>query len=135
MKTLANCNPREFLRQTAKIRRQAEDWLRKTRILQIREKQPTLTDDMTEEEKKEAMRRQVQGNLSEMLDSMLDQYPDETAELLGLLCFIEPEDLDGVEFKQILRAVTEIINDKDVLDFFISLMRLGQTNISPIARA
>lgn len=135
MKTLANCNPREFLRQTAKIRRQAEDWLRKTRILQIREKQPTITDDMTEEEKKEAMRRQVQANLSEMLDSMLDQYPDETAELLGLLCFIEPEDLDGVEFKQILRAVTEIINDKDVLDFFISLMRLGQTNISPIARA
>lgn len=135
MKTLANCNPREFLRQTAKIRKQAEDWLRKTRILQIREKQPTITDDMTEEEKKEAMRRQVQANLSEMLDSMLDQYPDETAELLGLLCFIEPEDLDGVEFKQILRAVTEIINDKDVLDFFISLMRLGQTNISPIARA
>lgn len=135
MKTLANCNPREFLKQTAKIRRQAEDWLRKTRILQIREKQPTITDDMTEEEKKEAMRRQVQANLSEMLDSMLDQYPDETAELLGLLCFIEPEDLDGVEFKQILRAVTEIINDKDVLDFFISLMRLGQTNISPIARA
>jgi len=135
VKTLANCNPREFLRQTAKIRRQAEDWLRKTRILQIREKQPTITDDMTEEEKKEAMRRQVQANLSEMLDSMLDQYPDETAELLGLLCFIEPEDLDGVEFKQILRAVTEIINDKDVLDFFISLMRLGQTNISPIARA
>lgn len=135
MKTLANCNPREFLRQTAKIRKQAEDWLRKTRILQIREKQPTITDDMTEEEKKEAMRRQVQANLSEMLDSMLDQYPDETAELLGLLCFIEPADLDGVEFKQILRAVTEIINDKDVLDFFISLMRLGQTNISPIARA
>ena len=135
MKTLANCTPREFLKQTGRIRKSAADWLNKTRILEIREKQPTLTADMTKEEKDAAMRRQVQANLNEMLDSMLDQYPDETADILGLVCFIEPEDLDNHKMTDVLKAVTEVISDRDVLDFFISLMRLVQTDTSPIAKA
>jgi hypothetical protein len=135
MKTLANCTPREFLAQTSKIRKRAADWLGKTRILEIREKQPVYADGMTDEEKQEAMRRQVKANLNEMLDSMLDEYPNETADLLGLLCFIEPEDLENHKMTEILKAVTDVISDQDVLDFFISLMRLGQTNISPIAKA
>lgn len=135
MKTLANCTPREFLAQTSKIRKRAADWLGKTRILEIREKQPVYADGMTAEEKQEAMRRQVKANLNEMLDSMLDEYPNETADLLGLLCFIEPEDLENHKMTEILKAVTDVISDQDVLDFFISLMRLGQTNISPIAKA
>ena len=144
MKTLANCTPREFLAQTSKIRKRAADWLGKTRILEIREKQPVYADGMTAEEKQEAMRRQVKANLNEMLDSMLDEYPNETADLLGLLCvekpvhvslcFIEPEDLENHKMTEILKAVTDVISDRDVLDFFISLMRLGQTNISPIAK-
>ena len=126
MKTLANCTPREFLVQTNKIRKRASEWLTKTRILEIREKQPVFKEGMTREEMKEARRKQVRENLTEMLDSMLDEYPEETAELLGLVCFIEPEDLDNYKMTDFLRAVTEIINDQAVLDFFISLIRLDQ---------
>jgi hypothetical protein len=134
MKTLANCNPREFLVQTSKIRKRASDWLGKTRILEIREKKPVYAEGMTEDEKQEAMRQQVKANLNEMLDSMLDEYPNETADLLGLLCFIDPDDLDNHRMVEILKAVTDVISDKDVLDFFISLMQLGQRNTSPNAK-
>lgn len=134
MKTLANCNPREFLVQTSKIRKRAADWLGKTHILEIREKKPVYAEGMTEDEKQEAMRQQVKANLNEMLDSMLDEYPNETADLLGLLCFIDPDDLDNHRMVEILKAVTDVISDKDVLDFFISLMQLGQRNTSPNAK-
>lgn len=134
MKTLVNCTPREFLAQTSKIRKRAADWLGKTRILEIREKQPVYAEGMTAEEKQEAMRRQVKANLNEMLDSMLDEYPNETADLLGLLCFIDPDDLENHKMVEILKAATDAISDEDVLDFFISLMRLGQRNTSRNAK-
>ena len=135
MKTLANCSPREFLVQTNKIRKRAADWLQKTRILEIRSKRPAYKDGMTEEERQAAARKQLRENLSEIFDSILEEYPDETAELLGLVCFIEPEDLDNHKMTDFLQAITEILNDQAVLDFFISLIRLDQMDILPDAKA
>lgn len=135
MKTLANCSPREFLVQTNKIRKQAAEWLAKTRILEIRAKQPAYTDGMTKEERAEAQRRQVKENLSEIFDSILEDYPEETAELLGLVCFIEPEDLDNHKMTDFLQAATDMLNDPAVMDFFILLMRLDQMDISTTAKA
>ena len=135
MKTLANCNPREFLVQTNKIRKSAADWLKKTRIFEIRQKQPVYTPGMTKEEKEEAQRKQVRENLREILDSMLDEYPEETADLMGLVCFIEPEDLENHKMTEILGAVAEVIADRDVISFFTSLMQLVNEDISPTAKA
>jgi hypothetical protein len=135
MKTLANCTPREFLVQTNKIRKQASDWLKKTRIFEIREKLPAYTESMTEEEREEAHRKQLGENINEFLDNALDTYPEETADLLGLVCFIDPADLDNYKMTDILKAITEIISDQAVLDFFTSLMRLGLTDISDTAKA
>ena len=130
MKTLATCNPREFLAQTNKIRKLAADWLDKTRILEIRKNMPEIREGMSAVEYKEAKSKQVRKNLKEMLDAILDEHPDETAELLGLMCFIDPEDLDNYRMTDIMRAATELINDQDVIDFFISLIRLGQMDTS-----
>lgn len=130
LKTLANCSPREFLAQTNKIRKVAADWLDKTRILEIRKTQPEITDGMTEEESIEARRQQAKKNIMKMLDAMLDEYPDETANILGLVCFIEPEELDNYKMSDILKAATELISNPDVIDFFISLARLGRMSTS-----
>lgn len=126
MKTLANCTPREFLAQTHRISKRTSTWLSKTQILEIRKNQPTITPDMTPEEAEQARQDQVRKNLTDILDRMLGDYPDETAELLGLLCFIEPEDLDNHRMVEILAAATELINCPEVIGFFTSLMRLGQ---------
>lgn len=130
MKTLANCSPREFLAQTNKIRKLAADWIEKTRILEIRKQMPAITDEMTVEEIQEAARQQAKANIMKMLDAMLDEYPNETADLLGLVCFIDPEDLDNYQMVDILKAATELISSQDVIDFFISLVRLGLMDIS-----
>ena len=135
MKTLANCTPREFLVQSNKIRRHAEKWLSLTRIMDIRKNLPEYTDGMSEEERRKALTDQMKRNLNDILDSVLEEHPDETAELLGLLCFVDPEDLDNHKMTEFLGAFAEIMGNSEVISFFISLMRLGETNISDSAKA
>lgn len=138
MKNLANCTPIEFLKQTNKIRHEVESWLKDTKILDIRKHRPNLIDlkpSMTDDEMKEAKaentkrsREQVKKNISDMLDAALDEYTEQTLRLLALMCFVEPEDANSHKPIEYLNAFTEIISDKDVLDFFTSLMRLEQIN-------
>ena len=71
---------------------------------------------------------QAKKNLSAMLDAVLEKYPNGTLEVLGLCCFIEPEDVDNHEVSEYLTAFTEIINNEAVLGFFTSLIKLGQTD-------
>ena len=130
MKTLATCSPVEFLVQTNKIRRYVERWLSLTKIMEIRKRLPAFEDDMSEEEKKQATMQQVKKNINAMLDSVLEEYPAETAELLGLLCFIEPEDLNNHTMLEFIPAITELLENQEVLSFFTSLAKLGQTSIS-----
>ena len=125
MKNLANCTPREFLKQANRIRKDAEKWFSLTKVLEIRKRKPKL-DGLTEDEKTAALNEQMRENLSAVLDAALDAYPEETAELLGLCCFIEPEDLDNHKMSELIGAIAEIINNKEVLSFFSSLAKLGQ---------
>lgn len=129
MKNLANCKPTEFLKQTNRIRKVAEEWLDLTGILDIRKNKPVFPEGATEEEKLELAKKQVKKNLSDMLTKILDEYPEGTLKLLALLCFIEPEDADNHEVCEYLDSFAELISNESVLRFFVSLMRLGQTNI------
>ena len=129
MKTLANCTPREFLTQTNKIRKSVANWLELTQIMQIRQTKPEVDESASEEERKAALAKQVRLNLSAILDAILDEHPDETAELLGLICFIEPEDLDKHSMAELLANVADVINSEEVMSFFISLARLGNKGI------
>ena len=135
MKNLANCKPSEFLRQTNKIRKAVSNWLELTKILEIRKEQPDLielTIDMSPEEReaalkknREARERKVKENFSAMLDSMLEDHPDETLEILGLLCFVEPEDVDNHDMTEYIQAMNDLLENQAVLGFFTSLMQLG----------
>lgn len=130
MKTLATCTPREFLKQTAKIRHKAANWLDITKILDIRKNVPEIPKEATFEERQQLIQGQAKKNLSKILDSILDEHPDETLELLGLMCFVEPEDVDNYSVEFYLDAVSELLSNKAVIRFFTSLVQLGQTNTS-----
>ena len=127
MKTLATCDPVEFLVQTNKIRRSVEKWLTLTQIIQIRKRLPVLPEDA--ENRKEAMDEQVKKNLTAILDAVLEDHPVETAELLGLLCFVDPEDLKNHKMTEFMAAFSELVNSPEVVGFFTSLMQLGQMGI------
>ena len=139
MKHLANCDAIDFLRQTNKIRKSAEEWLKATKVMDIRKKMPKLepvTGDMDEatkakitEKNRIKAREQIKKSLSDFLDNALDENAEKTLELLALMCFVEPADANSHKATEYLKAFGEMIADEDVLDFFTSLMRLENKGI------
>lgn len=129
MKNLANCKPSEFLRQTNRIRKSVDKWLTLTDIKNIRKSMPELPDGISKEEKSKLMFEQGKKNLNKMLDNILEVHPDETLELLALLCFVEPEDVDNHTVVEYLDSFNEIIGSKEVISFFGSLMQLANVTI------
>lgn len=140
MKTLANCTPREFLKQTNRIRIAADEWLTATKILEIRQRMPELPEakkpDSKEELKEdiEARRKafadQMRNNTFAMLEAMLDTNADKTEELLALVCFVEPKDADKHTMSEYLACLGELLTDAGVLSFFDSLVKLGVSNMA-----
>lgn len=128
LKTLASCKPSEFLVQSNKIRKVVEKWLKDTDLMNIRSTKPQYPEDATEEEKRKILQNQVKSNISRMLDAILEKNSEETLELLALLCFVEPHEVDSHSMSEYISAVTELISDQAVLSFFTSLVRLGQTS-------
>lgn len=136
MKTLANCTPLEFLKQTAKLRKAAAKWLHDTNIINIRKRVPFFTKvpvDATPEQKEEIVKankkladEQAFKNINDILDAVLEVYPEETLEILALCCFVEPEKVNDHPMSFYLSAFTEIINDECVMGFFTSLMQWAQ---------
>lgn len=134
MKTLATCSPVEFLVQTNKIRRSVESWLTLTKVMEIRKRLPELPQGAKPEDVKKARQEQAKKNFSSILDSVLEEHPQETAELLGMLCFIEPDDLENHSMLEIISSVNELIASPEVLSFFTSLTQLVQTVTSDTAK-
>lgn len=134
MKTLATCSPVEFLVQTNKIRRSVESWLTLTKVMEIRKRLPELPQGAKPEDVKKARQEQAKKNFSSILDSVLEEHPQETAELLGMLCFVEPEDLGNHSMLEIISSVNELIASPEVLSFFTSLTQLVQTVTSDTAK-
>lgn len=139
MKNLANCKPSEFLMQTNRIKKSLEKWMTDIEFKKIRSQLPEMTDipkdadDITRkrimEENKQKMKDQAYKNLSKIIDSALGEYPDETLEVLALLCFVEPENVDDHPMSEYITALTELITDEAVINFFISFSRLEQIGI------
>lgn len=139
MKNLANCKPSEFLKQTNRIKKSLERWMTDIDLKKIRSQLPEMTDipkdadDITRkriiEENKQKMKDQAYKNLSKIIDSALSEYPDETLEVLALLCFVDPENVDDHPMSEYITALTELITDEAVINFFISFSRLGQSGI------
>ncbi|MBR0340684.1 MAG: hypothetical protein IJH64_00250 [Oscillospiraceae bacterium] len=145
MKNLANCKPSEFLKQTYRIKRSAEKWLKDTDIMNIRNNLPKLTPltkDMTEEERvatfeenKRKSSEQLRKNFSDMLDQIMCEHADETLELLALCCFVEPDEVDNYSVDYYLGNLVEILNNSSVLGFFTSLAQLGVLNTADVSQA
>lgn len=129
MKNLANCKPTEFLVQTNRIRKYAEKWLTITGIPDIRKNVPPVKEGQTKEERRKELAEAAKENLRKILDAVMQDHPQETVELMGLMCFVEPEDVDNHPMSFYLESVSEILNDEAVLGFFTSLVNLGQRGI------
>lgn len=132
MKTLNQMDETEFLRRCYMIADKVAALLNETQVMELRKVAPILTGSETPDEVKAKQEAQSRKNVKAMAKKLLFDNAKNTAELLPLLYELET-DKDGkpermTPFKT-LRVITETINDRDVLDFLSSLVRLAQTDI------
>lgn len=125
IKSLANCKPSEFLKQTNAIRHYVEKWINDIKFADIRKRLPVIPEGATEEEKKELIAAQSRKNFSEMLDSALEQHPEETLGVLALCCFIPVEQADEQPMEFYVNAIADLMESEAVMRFFTSLVKLG----------
>ena len=125
VKSLANCKPSEFLKQTNAIRHYVEKWLKDIKFADIRKRLPAIPEGATEEEKKELIAEQSRKNFSEMLDSALEKHPEETLGVLALCCFIPVEQADEQPMEFYVDAIADLMECEAVMRFFTSLVKLG----------
>ena len=129
MKTLAQFEGVEFLKRCNRIRKDVQAFLQETKILNIRKNLPVLTGKETKEEVAEKNREQAMKNISEMLDVMLEEYPEKTIELFKLFVEIEDGEKEPSGMELVLTGMNTLMDER-VLDFLASLIKLGQMNIS-----
>ena len=118
MKHLANCTPTEFLKQVRRLRGPFRAWLEVTGIPAIRARRPEGFEDMTDEEKRDALIEQARLNTPEILDAALEKDFDGTIALLCMATFTEPEDFDSHTLGEYLQAVNAMMTDEGVRGFF-----------------
>lgn len=135
IKTLSTCTDIEFLQQTNKIRHAIKEWLDVTDIMKIYRRAADIEEipvgdeakaEVIREKNKKLIRNQFMKNLDEILDSILEKHPEETLKVLRLCCFVDPDD-DSHKVTYYLGAFSQMMGDQDVIDFFTSLINLGQT--------
>lgn len=125
MKNLANCKPSEFLAQTNKIKKSVDRWLTDTDVVNIRMRKPDIKDEMSEEDKQRAIREQVNKNFNDIFSAVVEEHPEETLEVLALICFVEPKDVDSHTMTEYLDTISEVLNNQSVIGFFTSLTNWG----------
>ena len=126
MKTIANMQGAEFLRQCNKIRHAAADLMQDTQVLEIRKRMPAFTGKENPELRKVMIEKQSKQNISDMLDELLNTHAEETYNVLKLMCVTEEgEEATGLDMAM---AGLEIVTSPKVMDFLSSLARLAQTD-------
>ena len=123
MKTIANCTPSEFLKQSWAIYEKLRDLFDKAKVAEIRKMMPKFNGKETDEEKAAKLKEQGKENLVKILQKMLDEYPVETAKVLGLMCFIPEDEIDQHTGIELLLPAIEILNNEQVVSFFSSLLK------------
>lgn len=126
MKTIASLKGADFLRACNKVRYAAQEALAETQVLEIRKRMPILNDKMTEEERNAAFEKQSKKNISDMIDRLLEEKPEETYKLLQAMIIRESdEELDGID---LLSAALELVSDPKVISFLSRLTGLVLAN-------
>lgn len=142
MKNLANCTPKEFLKQTYRIKNAVEKWLKDIDLSSIRANVPKLTPvtglegeelEKVKAENRKIMSKQIMENGMKILDNVMDKYADETVEILALCCFVEPSEAESHTMSEYLESIGDLLSDKGVLSFFTSLAQLQLPNTQVVS--
>ena len=93
-------------------------------IGEIRKRLPEYKEEDTPEERKAKMKKQGRDNLWAIFDELFGKYPKETTELFGLMCFIEPAEIDNYNGMELTAKCIDMLGDENVATFLVSLSKI-----------
>lgn len=118
MKHFANCTPDEFISQVVKFRGPFVDWVEEIGIPEIRARRPEGYEDMSQNEKVEAISNLATANMGEIITIALEKDPEATKNLMCLATFTDPEDFNNHTMVEYLTAIAQMLGNAEVRSFF-----------------
>ena len=110
--------------QCYKIAGKAKTLFEMAGIADIRKRMPEYKEEDTPEERKAKMKKQGRDNLWAIFDELFGKYPRETTELFGLMCFIEPSEIDNYNGMELTAKCIDMLGDENVATFLVSLSKI-----------
>lgn len=122
MKTIFNSGGIEACKQTAKIVEKVAEYVNLIGLNEIRKQMPDLSAATTEEEKENAKTEQGMKNVLEIVNKCLDEHPEQTLEIIGLLIYKTLDEMKD-ENLALFPILVELFGDPNVVNFLLSLLR------------
>lgn len=129
MRTLAELEGPEFLRQCNLIRKEVEHFLKTTKVIDLGKKLPKYKGNETDNERIEMRNAQLKKNISDIFDAMLEKHPEETYRLVKCMVVLDEGEEDPKGF-DILMIALDLITSQQVMDFLSRLMKSGLIDIA-----
>lgn len=115
MKTIANAPFFESAPQIYKMIEAAEEYFKSLNLESIKQKYAEKKDEEGNAKK----------YILEIAKKMLYEMPEQTSVLLGMAAFKSQDECKELTTPEVFEIFTSITGCKEIMDFFISMVRLG----------
>ena len=115
-----------FLSHAYEVAETASKCLKETGILDIRSRKPNFTGNETEEERTKMINDQAKKNLVDMCKRLMVEQPENAIQLFHALIVLD----EGESYPKgagLFNVMVKCLTDQMVVDFFLLLIRLGQS--------
>ena len=117
VKTILNCDTKDFLRQINAIRHDVENFFKVTGIDKVIYNQPEIPDGKDKEKKL----LEIYNDRFNKTVSCFGENIDITYALLTKMCFGDEEYVNGLKEMEIITLLMKMLTDGRVIPFFITL--------------
>ena len=128
LKTLANCTNMEFVQKANEIKVDVENFLRATKISDIRRETAKLTGKESKEEKDKIIKEFSQQKWNRIFMTCMSEHTEMTYNLIAKMCFTTREEIEKLSPWEFQSLAIILLGDERINDFFTQLKLLGLLN-------
>lgn len=125
MKTLMDCTSTEFLVQANLIKSDVEEFIKITKIPEIRRQRIQLTGKETDEEKAAAEKQHVERIWNDIFKATFIENPKMTIDIIAKMCFTTAEEIEKLSPTEITNLAILLLGNQRINDFFSALSVWG----------
>lgn len=125
MKTLMDCTSTEFLVQANKIKGDVENFIKVTKIPDIRRQRIDIDSKATDEEKAAAEKQRVEKIWDEIFKATFVENPELTIDIIAKMCFTTVDEIEKLSPTEITNLAILLLGNQRINDFFSALSVWG----------